>query len=198
MARRCFFSFHYRADVWRAWQVRNGWVTSDDREDAGFFDASVFEAKEREGDETLKRFLRDGLKGSSVVCALIGAETAARRWVRYELVRGFEQGKGLLGVRIHQLKNSNSQTASLGVNVLDCLGYELDETKETIKFKELSNGVWKWFSDLPAMKASALPYELPSSNATFSYLFSTYDYVNGDGYENLGDWIDAAAKKVGR
>jgi len=60
MARRTFFSFHYKPDVARAYVVRNAWVTRD-RGDAGFFDASVFEAKKREGDDVLKRFLREAL-----------------------------------------------------------------------------------------------------------------------------------------
>jgi len=28
--------------------------------------------------------------------------------------------------------------------------------------------------------------------------YSTYDWVNDDGYKNLGGWIEAAAKKAGR
>ena len=47
LARRTFFSFQYKPDVTRAWNVRNSWVTKvaqGSREDAGFFDSSVFEA----------------------------------------------------------------------------------------------------------------------------------------------------------
>ena len=42
MARRVFFSFHYERDIWRANVVRNSWVTQD-REAAGFWDASLWE-----------------------------------------------------------------------------------------------------------------------------------------------------------
>ena len=49
MARKTFFSFHYKNDVWRANQVRNSWVTKDDKEAAGFTDAADFEKIEREG-----------------------------------------------------------------------------------------------------------------------------------------------------
>ena len=38
MARRVFFSFHYKNDVWRANQVRNSWVTQG-KEAAGFIDS---------------------------------------------------------------------------------------------------------------------------------------------------------------
>lgn len=99
MARRTFFSFHYQPDVSRAQVVRNSWVTQD-RQDAGFFDVSVFEAKKREGVEMLKRFLREALNGSTVTCVLAGAQTAARRWVRYEVVQSFRRGNGILCVFI--------------------------------------------------------------------------------------------------
>ncbi|SHJ63478.1 hypothetical protein SAMN02745165_02828 [Malonomonas rubra DSM 5091] len=32
----------------------------------------------------------------------------------------------------------------------------------------------------------------------FSSLYKTYDWVSGDGYNNLSKWIEAAAKDVGR
>ena len=32
----------------------------------------------------------------------------------------------------------------------------------------------------------------------YSSIYSTYDWVNDDGYDNLGDWVEKAAKKTGR
>ena len=103
MARRVFFSFHYTRDVQRAHVVRNSWVTKPDREEAGFFDNSVFEATKRNGEAALKRFLDEGLKGSSVTAVLYGAETVWRRWVRYEVLRSFLEGKGIFAVAIAEL-----------------------------------------------------------------------------------------------
>src|ERR1700722_2673462 len=99
VARRTFFSFHYKPDVTRAWVVRNSWVTKvaqGDRDDAGFFDSSVFEAAQRETDEVLKRFLRQGRENTTVTCVLVGSETTVRRWVRYEIFQSFIRGNGLL------------------------------------------------------------------------------------------------------
>lgn len=78
MARRTFFSFHYKPDVQRAAVVRNSWVTQD-REDAGFFDAGLWEGAKRKGDDNLKALMRDGVNNTSVVCVLNGAETCLRR-----------------------------------------------------------------------------------------------------------------------
>ena len=61
VSRKVFFSFHYKPDVHRAFVVRNSWVTKENRTESGFFDASVFEAKQRESDDALKNFLRDGM-----------------------------------------------------------------------------------------------------------------------------------------
>lgn len=32
----------------------------------------------------------------------------------------------------------------------------------------------------------------------FGQLYPTYDWVNDDGYNNLGDWVEEAARKAGR
>ena len=77
------------------------------REDAAFFDSSVFEAAEPEDPESLKRFLRQGLKNTSVTCVLIGATTALSRWVRYEILRSFIGGNRLLAIRIHSIPSFN-------------------------------------------------------------------------------------------
>jgi hypothetical protein len=198
MARKCFFSFHYQKDIWRSQQVRNAWLTHKDREAAGFFDSSAFESKKRTGDDTLKAYLSSQLVGSSVTCALIGAETATRRWVRYELVKAFEQGKGLLGVKINSLKDKDGFVTSAGNNPLSYLGYEWDQQTGFVRFKEFKNASWQWFSDLPRMKYNDLPYVLNSTDATFSSLFSTYDYVSQNGYQSIGSWIENAATRVGR
>lgn len=117
MARRTFFSFHYVPDVWRAWNVRNSWVVkTEDQIDRGFFDSSVFEASKKNGDESLKTFLRKGIDNSSVTCILTGTDTWTRRWVRYEIARSVVKGNGLLTVYIHGVKNNDGQVAVQGAN----------------------------------------------------------------------------------
>ena len=113
MTRRTFFSFHYKPDVWRAWNVRNCWVVKpEDQQSVGFWDSSVFEASQKTGDEALKTFLRDGLNNTSVTCVLTGTDTWKRRWVRYEIARSLVRGNGLLTVFIHGVKNNQSQAST--------------------------------------------------------------------------------------
>lgn len=196
MARRCFFSFHYKRDVWRAQQVKNSWL-SKDRESAGFFDSSAFETSKK-ADSQLKGFLDSELQGSSVTCVLIGAETFSRRWVRYEIVRSFVENKGLLGVYLNGLRNEKSEADVQGYNPFDFLGYEWNRSTDIIKFKERKNWVWEWFSDIPTMRYSELRRHLTSEDATFTSLFSSYGYVSDNGYEKLGGWIESAASMARR
>ena len=149
MARRVFFSFHYERDVWRSSVVRNSWVTKPDREAAGFFDAGMWEEAKRKGDAAIKKLIDDALVGTSVTAVLIGTETSTRPYVKYEIDQSIKRGNGLLGIRIHNIKDTAGKTDAWGEN------------------------------------------PLPSG-------YPVYDWVNDKGYENLGSWVEAAAKKAGK
>lgn len=116
MARRVFFSFHYERDVWRASVVRNSWLTKPDRQSAGFFDAGLWEEAKAKGDTAIRKVIDDALVGTSVTAVLIGAETASRKYVRYEIDKSIERGNGLLGVHIYNIGNSKGETDSMGKN----------------------------------------------------------------------------------
>jgi len=115
MARRAFFSFHYERDVWRAGQVRNSWVTKD-RESAGFWDAAAWEEVKKRGDGAIEKWIDDQLAGTSVTVVLIGAETASRPYVGYEIKASHNKGNGMLGIYIHNLKDTNARTDVKGAN----------------------------------------------------------------------------------
>ncbi len=119
MARRVFFSFHYERDIWRANVVRNSWVTHEDHEAAGFWDASIWEEAKRKGDEAIKRLINSGLKGTTVTAVLVGAQTNDRKYVRYEIEKSVERENGLLAVHIHGIKNMDGETDSKGKNPFD-------------------------------------------------------------------------------
>src|SRR5580692_10411120 len=93
MAKRVFFSFHYERDIWRASIVRNSWVVRNEREDAGFWDASLWEEAKRKGEESIRRTILKGLENTSVSAVLIGAETVTREWVIFEIIESFNRGR---------------------------------------------------------------------------------------------------------
>lgn len=115
MARKVFYSFHYKRDAWRAAQVRNSNVIADEDE-YGVIDSVDWETIERQGEAAIKRWINDQLKDTSVTVVLIGAETAERDWVDYEIRKSWERGNALVGVRIHAMKNQDRETDAPGAN----------------------------------------------------------------------------------
>src|SRR5690348_2423591 len=126
MARRVFFSFHFD-DVWAANIVRNSNVVKAQYEPASraFFDKSLWEETKKQGDRAIRKMIDDGLDGSSVTCVLIGQQTWARPWVRYELLKSFERGNGILGVHIHDIGMSGSLASLMSPGVSTLLGQAL-------------------------------------------------------------------------
>ena len=197
LVRRTFFSFHYQYDVSRAQVVRNSWVIKEDREDAGFFDSSVFESKKRAGEDTLKRFLAEALDGTTVTAVLVGSQTAMRPWVRYELVRSFQRGNGLLAVRVHNIKNLDGQYGTAGHNPFDYLAYVASEGR--VAWREWNGNEWVDYTKVPPATVAETGQSLANGEAKqFSYRFPIFDWVNNSGYENLGTWIEDAAQHAGK
>jgi hypothetical protein len=113
MARRVFFSFHYQRDVWRVNQIRN--IPNVIRTAAaGFADASLWEEAKAKSDSTIKRMIDDALHGTSVTVVFIGAQTAGRRFINYEIDKSIERANGIVGIQIHHLKNEDSETDETG------------------------------------------------------------------------------------
>lgn len=112
--RRCFFSFHYKEDAWRASQVRNAGVVEGD---APVSDNDWEEIK-RGGDQSIKNWIDKQLKNKTCTIVLIGKDTANRKWVKHEIQRSWDLGKGVVGIHIHNLKNADGETSSKGSNPL--------------------------------------------------------------------------------
>lgn len=120
MARRIFFSFHYNRDIGRIGQIRNSWVVRSPIETVGFIDSADWESIKRQGDTAIQRWIDSQLHGTSVTVVLIGAETHKRRWVKYEIEKSHDDGKGILGIRIHNVKDFRTQATDIpGLNPLD-------------------------------------------------------------------------------
>jgi hypothetical protein len=114
MPRKVFFSFHYQRDLWRVNVVRNSGVI-EGISAAGFHDQSLWEETERKGDDAVKKLIDSGLSGTSVTVVLIGAETASRRFVTYEIEKSIARGNGLLGVWINNIKDKDGRTDAQGM-----------------------------------------------------------------------------------
>lgn len=115
MARNAFYSFHYVPDCWRASQVRNMGVVEGNKPASD----NDWEAVKRGGDAAIKKWIDDQLYGRSVVVVLIGANTAGRKWIKYEIEKGWTDKKGIFGIHVHNLKDSGGAQSSKGFNPFD-------------------------------------------------------------------------------
>jgi MTH538 TIR-like domain (DUF1863) len=122
MARHVFFSFHYDRDIWRVNQVRNAsmFVGADV---AGYFDRSLWENAQKQGDAGIRRMIDNALWGTSVTAVLIGRETATRTYVDYEIEQSIARGNGIFGIRIHHLQDQFGQTDYEGAVPWRMAGY---------------------------------------------------------------------------
>jgi hypothetical protein len=105
-----------------------------------------------QGETAIKRWIDQQMDGTSVTVVLIGAETANRPWVQYEIKKSHERRNGLLGVYIHSVKNQAGNT------------------------------------DIKGRDPFVIIPKTPR----------TYDWVLDNGHRNLGDWVESAAREIGR
>jgi hypothetical protein len=54
------------------------------------------------------------MNNTSGTAVLIGAETAKKRWVKFEIAESVDRGNGLIGIRIHRIKNFLGLTSAPG------------------------------------------------------------------------------------
>jgi len=160
MARKAFYSFHYKPDCWRASKVRNMGVIEGNAPAAD----NDWEAITRGGDAAIRRWIDGQLYGKSVAIVLIGANTAGRKWIKYEIQKAWEDGKGLLGVYVHNLTNAAGEQSSKGRNPFQDFTLDVDGTD-----KKLSSIVEV--------------YDPPYTTSK-----NVYAHIE----ENLADWIEDA------
>lgn len=158
MVRRVFYSFHYKPDNWRASQVRNMGIIEGNRPVTD----NEWETIKRGGDLAIQRWIDNQMNGKSSIVVLIGANTANRKWINYEIAKAWNDGKGVLGVHIHNLKDSNRYQSVKGGNPFD-----------HIKF---SNGKTRLSSIVKV-------YDPPYSKSTY-----VYDHIK----QNLAEWVEEA------
>lgn len=206
--RNVFFSFHY-ADVMRVNNVRNSGefkqaASDGGRSIEGFYDYSLWESRRLNGEDGLKRLIREGVQNTSVVCVLIGSKTWQRPWVRYEIARSVVDQKGLLAVHINGIRHHQPPytTDDLGDNPCRYLGLAArDDGRFYLCERKQVNGEykWKWYDKHTAAVPLPSYMEPPQVGhpVRLSEVTSVYDWSR-NGHASIGGWIDTAAQVAGR
>lgn len=119
MTRKVFYSFHFSNDFWRTQQVRN--IGAIDGQ--ALCTPNAWEEVKQKGAASIEKWIDDSMVGKSCVVVLVGAETALRPWVRREIVKGWDAGKGVLGIRINRLLGHDGLPSAAGANPFDAIDY---------------------------------------------------------------------------
>lgn len=158
MARKVFFSFHYKPDNWRASQVRNMGVIEGNTPVSD----NDWESVTKGGDSAIQKWINDQLDGKSCAVVLIGANTAGRKWIDYEIVKTWNDKKGILGIYVHNLKDNDQKQSSKGSNPFDGITVGQDKKK---------------------LSSVAKAYDPPYSTST-----DVYNNIK----QNLAAWVETA------
>ena len=110
--RQVFYSFHYSNDNWRVWQVRNMGVIEGNKP----VSSNDWEEVKKKGDDSIKKWIADNMNYRSCVVVLIGSETSSRKWIKHEISKAWKDGKGVVGIYIHGLKNALGVQGEKGNN----------------------------------------------------------------------------------
>ncbi len=158
MSRHVFYSLHYEKDRARADLVRKlaGLVPNLEAKPA------EWATLQRTGDFAIKRWFEQQARGRSCTIVLIGAETASRKWVRYEIERSWQLGLGLLGVHIHNLKDERGQTTSKGespfenpsVSAGEVVCYDPPEQDSKLAYRHIADNIARWVELAVAARAA--------------------------------------------
>lgn len=127
--RQVFFSFHFNNDVMRVQQVRNIGVIEGNKP----ITAQEWETAQKTNGG-VEKWIDDNMKYKSAVVVLIGKDTASRPWVKYEIEKAWKDGKGLLGIYIHNLKCPRNGTSSQGMNPFDQFTFEDGSKLSSVAF----------------------------------------------------------------
>lgn len=107
-----FVSFHYDQDVSRVQQVlRMGAIEGQE-----IVSAQRWESVKRQGPAAVERWIDEQMRYKTAVLVLVGNQTAVRPWVRYEIEKAWNDGRSLVGVRIHGLKGFDGSVDRPGPN----------------------------------------------------------------------------------
>ena len=172
MAHRVFYSFHYAKDAWRAGQVRNMGILEGDQP----VTSNEWEEVKQKGVKNIENWIANNMKYKSCLVQLVGEETFSRRWCKYEIEHAWIEGKGIVCIYIHGLKDASGNQCDKGQNPLQ--QFCIDKTfNYIIEHKSPAD------SNEINLSKVCKAYDTPYSCST-----NVYDYI----YKHLDEWVEEA------
>lgn len=116
--KQVFYSFHFDYDVMRVQQIRNiGAIEGNASVSANDWEQL------KKSDSSVQKWIDDNMKYRSCAVVLIGEKTAERPWVQYEIRKAWNDGKGVLGIYVHNLKCPRNGKCNQGPNPFDQINF---------------------------------------------------------------------------
>ncbi len=119
MARRVFYSFHYKPDNWRAATVRSIGTVEGNKPASD----NDWETVKKGGETAIKRWIANQMDRRTCTVVLVGTNTADRKWINYEIRKSWNDNMGVVGIYIHGLKNQEGRISAKGKNPFDYVPY---------------------------------------------------------------------------
>jgi len=102
-------------------------------------------------DETIQNWIDEQLKYKSCTIVLVGKETANRKWIKYEIKKSWEIGNAVLGIHVHNLKDSDSKKSLKGKNPFCDPEVDKENFSKIVKCYDppytISNDVYAYIKD---------------------------------------------------
>jgi hypothetical protein len=159
MARHVFTSLHYEADRARVELVRKLSALSPNLEAK----PAEWATLQRKGPFAIKHWFEQQLRGRSCTVVLIGAETAGRPLVLYEIKRSWELKLGLVGVHVHQLKDAAGKPSAKGASPFALAGlgellshvqvFDPPESDSKLAYRYIADHIAGWVEHAVAERA---------------------------------------------
>ena len=117
------------------------------------------------GDDAIKRWIADQMSGKSCAVVLIRTNTAGRKWINHEIIKAWDDKKGLCSESIFTtLKDNDKNQSTKGTNPFDVITLGTTGAK---------------------LSSVVKAYDPPYSDST-----QVYAHIKN----NLSDWVEAAIK----
>jgi hypothetical protein len=159
MARKVFYSFDYERDAIRVQQVKNMGVLAGQP----ILASNKWEEVTGGTRQGIKRWIDTNMSDKSCAVVLIGRRTSEREWVQYEIENAWTDGRGVVGVYIHNLADMSNPPTLKGSNPF--WRFQVGRNKVRLSTvaraydppRSTSSGVYRWIeANLPAMVEEAI------------------------------------------
>lgn len=152
MKRQVFYSFNYKNDVRRVAQIRNIGQLEDNKPVSD----NNWEEVKKKGNLAIQKWIDENMKYRSCLIVLVGTETYNRKWVKYEIKKAWNDGKGVLGIYIHNINDPVTGKCHKGINPFEQFSFKNGRLSDVVKcydpnsydaYNDIKNNLEKWVEE---------------------------------------------------